>query len=173
MKQGRARAWRDWALSIQRLEVGLSPAIQRSWPQLHDLMRHRSLLSSSSPKTALTVREILSQEEFHAPDGSSLARGITIGKTTVDLLKPCCRLLDLLDAPEDIPFLSNLDQREIVYRLLRGPHGERLRAIATLGGQSHRTARAIAWLRANYTKPLRLEELAEVARMGISTTSAR
>jgi AraC-like DNA-binding protein len=115
------------------------------------------------------VREILSHEEFHAPDGSSPARGITIGKTTVDLLKPCCRLLDLLDAPEDIPFLSNLIQREIVYRLLRGPQGERLRAIATLGDQSHRTAKAIAWLRANYTKPLHVEELAEVARMGMST----
>jgi hypothetical protein len=64
----------------------------------------------------------------------------------VDLLKPFCRLLDLLNAPEDIPFLSNLIQREIVYRLLRGPHGERLRAIAMLGDQSHRTAKAIAWL---------------------------
>ena len=115
------------------------------------------------------VREILSKEEVHAPDGSSPARGITIGKTTVDLLKPFCRLMDLLDAPEDIPFLSNLIQREIVYRLLRGPHGERLRAIATLGDQSHRTARAIAWLRANYTKPLRVDKLAEVARMGVST----
>jgi AraC-like DNA-binding protein len=115
------------------------------------------------------VREILSQEEFHAPDGSSLAHGITIGKTTVDLLKPFCRLLDLLDAPQDIPFLSDLIQREIVYRLLRGPQGERLRAIATLGDQSHRTAKAIAWLRANYTKPLRVQELAEVARMGMST----
>jgi len=97
------------------------------------------------------VREILSHEEFHAPDGSSPARGIAIGKTTVDLLQPFCRLLDLLDASEDIPFLSNLIQREIVYRLLRGPQGERLRAIATLGDQSHRTAKAIAWLRANYT----------------------
>jgi AraC-like DNA-binding protein len=115
------------------------------------------------------VREILSQQEFHAPDGSSQARGITIGKTTGALLKPCCRLLDLLDAPEDIPFLSNLIQRETVYRLLRGPQGQRLRAIATLGDQSHRTAKAIAWLRINYTKPLRVEELAEVARMGTST----
>jgi hypothetical protein len=67
------------------------------------------------------VREILSQEEFHAPDGSSPARGITMGKTTVDLLKPFCRLLDLLDAPEDIPFLSNLIQREIVYRAVSLP----------------------------------------------------
>jgi len=115
------------------------------------------------------VRGILSQEEFQQPEGSSQGRGIAVGTTTVDLLKPCARLLDLLDAPEDIPFLSNLTQREIVYRLLRGPQGERLRAIATLGDQSQRTAKAVAWLRANYAKPLRLEELAEVARMGMST----
>jgi AraC-like DNA-binding protein len=115
------------------------------------------------------VRGILSQEEFQQPEGSSQGRGIAVGTTTVDLLKPCARLLDLLDAPEDIPFLSNLIQREIVYRLLRGPQGERLGAIATLGDQSQRTAKAVAWLRANYAKPLRLEELAEVARMGMST----
>src|SRR5258707_222954 len=115
------------------------------------------------------VREILSQDEFQVSGLSSQDRGIAIGKTTVDLLKPCSRLLDLLDAPADIPFVSNLIQREIVYRLLRGPQGQRLRAIATTGDQSHRTAKAIAWLRANFAKPLRVEELAEVARMGIST----
>jgi AraC-like DNA-binding protein len=115
------------------------------------------------------VREILNHAEFQSQSGSSEARGIAIGKTTVDLLMPCSRLLDLLDAPEDIPFLSSLSQREIVYRLLRGSQGARLRAIATLGDQSHRTAKAVAWLRANYAKPLRVEELAEVARMGMST----
>ena len=115
------------------------------------------------------VREILNSAEFQTPNASGEARGIAIGKTTVDLLKPCSRLIDLLDAPEDIPFLSSLIQREIVYRLLRGPHGARLRAIATVGDQSQRTAKAVAWLRANYAKPLRLEQLAEVARMGMST----
>ncbi len=114
------------------------------------------------------VREILTQEEFQEHDGRSQGRGIAIGKTTADLLQPCSRLLDLLDDPKDIPFMSKLIQREIVYRLLRGPQGDRLRATATLGDQSQRTAKAIAWLRANYTKPLRVEELAEVARMGMS-----
>jgi AraC-like DNA-binding protein len=127
------------------------------------------LLSLHLKLDMAVVREILSQEEFRALEGSSQVSGIAIGKTTVDQLKPCSRLLDLLDAPEDIPFLSNLIQREIVYRLLRGPQGGRLRAIATLGDQSNRTAKAIAWLKANYTKPLRVEELAEVARMGTST----
>jgi transcriptional regulator GlxA family with amidase domain len=115
------------------------------------------------------VREILSQEDFQEHDGRSRGRGIAIGETTVDLLQPCSRLLNLLDAPDDIPFMSKLIQREIVYRLLRGPQGNRLREIATLGDQSQRTAKAIAWLRANYTKPLRVEELAEAARMGVST----
>src|SRR2546422_7078511 len=40
-------------------------------------------------------------------------------------------------------------QREIIYRLLQGTQGQRLRAMATLGDQSHRTAKAVAWLRAN------------------------
>jgi AraC-like DNA-binding protein len=115
------------------------------------------------------VREIISREDLPELSVSSQARGIAVGKITVELLSACLRLIDLLDTPEDIPFLSNMVQREIVYRLLRGPQGVRLRAIATSGDQSHRTAKAIAWLRANFDKPLRVEELAEVARMGTST----
>jgi len=41
--------------------------------------------------------------------------------------------------------------------------------MATFGDQSHRTAKAIAWLKANYAEPPHVEELAEVARMGMST----
>jgi transcriptional regulator GlxA family with amidase domain len=94
---------------------------------------------------------------------------MTTGEVTMDLLSACCRLLDLLDTPEDIPFLSGLIQREMIYRILRGVEGARLRAIATLGEQSHRTAKAIAWLKSNYEKPLRVEDLAHMARMGVST----
>jgi transcriptional regulator GlxA family with amidase domain len=65
--------------------------------------------------------------------------------------------------------LSGLIQREIIYRILRGPEGARLRAIATLGDQSQRTAKAVAWIRSHYAKPLRVEELAEIAGMGVST----
>src|SRR5947209_18247270 len=94
---------------------------------------------------------------------------MTTGETTVEFLSACCRLLDLLDNPKDIPFLSGLIEREIIYRILRGPEGARLRAIATLGDQSHRTAKAIAWSRANYAKPLRVEDLAQIAGMCVST----
>jgi len=115
------------------------------------------------------VREILSQQEFHLRNESADARGMAIGVTSVELLDACLRLVDLLDAPQDIPFLSSLIQREIVFRLLRSPQGKHLRAIATLGEQSHRTSKAVEWLRMNYAKPLRVEELATMARMGVST----
>src|SRR5437773_5331393 len=94
---------------------------------------------------------------------------MALRKTTFELLDACCRLLDLLHSPQDIPFLSGLIQREIMYRILRGPEGARLRAIATLGDQSHRTAKAIAWIKANYARPLRIEELAQVAGMAVSS----
>jgi AraC-like DNA-binding protein len=115
------------------------------------------------------IRELLSREEIQVAGAASESPGMAIGETTVEFLSACCRLVDLLDTPQDIPFLSGLIQREIIYRILGSAEGARLRAIATLGEQSHRTAKAIAWIRANYAKPLRVEDLAEIAGMGVST----
>jgi AraC-like DNA-binding protein len=115
------------------------------------------------------VRELLSREEIQAPEAPSDSPAMATGETTAELLDACCRLVDLLDTPQHIPFLSGLIQREIIYRILQGHEGARLRAIATLGDQSHRTAKAIAWVRVNYAKPLRIEDLAKIAGMGVST----
>ena len=115
------------------------------------------------------VREFLSREEFHALDLPVESSAMSTGKVTAEFLGAWCRLLDLFSTPEDIPFLSGFIEREIIYRILRGPEGARLRAIATVGDQSHRTARAIAWIKANYTKPLRVEDLADLAGMAVST----
>lgn len=115
------------------------------------------------------VREVLAREEIHIAELPSGSPAMSIGETTPEFLSACCRLLALLHSPQDIPFLSGLIQREIIYRVLRGRVGARLRAVATLGDQSHRTAKAVAWIAVNYSKPLRVEELAEVANMGIST----
>ena len=63
------------------------------------------------------------------PGRNSCARGaadspaMATGETTVELLDACCRLVDLLNTPRDIPFLSGLIQREIIYRILRGACG--------------------------------------------------
>jgi AraC-like DNA-binding protein len=115
------------------------------------------------------VRELLNHEEIQVAEAPSDSPAMATGEITVEFLSACCRLIDLLDTPRDIPFLSGLIQREIVYRMLRGPEGARLRAIATVGDQSNRTAKAIAWVRANYAKALRVEDLADIAGMGVST----
>jgi AraC-like DNA-binding protein len=137
--------------------------------QIVEASEKTPLLSIGLQLDMLTVREVLSREDLPGPQASSERRGLAVGETTAGLLGACTRLIDLLDTPEDIPFLSHLIEREIVYRLLKTPQGERLRGIATAGDLGHRTARAIAWLRANYTRPLHMEELAAVARMGVST----
>ena len=82
------------------------------------------------------IRELLSREEIHVAEPPANTPAMATGEITVDFLSACCRLMDLLDSPQDIPFLSSLIQREIIYRILRGPEGARLRAIATLGDQS-------------------------------------
>jgi AraC-type transcriptional regulator N-terminus len=119
------------------------------------------------------VRELLSREEIQVPGAPSDSPAMATGETTAEFLDACCRLVDLLDTPQHIPFLSGLIQREIIYRILRGREGARLRAIATLGDQSHRTAKAISWVRGNYAKPLRVEDLAKIAGMGVSTHAHR
>lgn len=115
------------------------------------------------------VRELLSRDDVLIPPLPPQGPALSTGEMTVELLSAFCRLLDLTETPEDIPFLAGLIEREIVYRILRGPGGAHLRAIATQGDRSQRTARAIAWIRANYQKPLRVEELARMAGMGVST----
>ena len=115
------------------------------------------------------IREILAQQEFQFAGEVSDTRGMAVGVSSIELLDACSRLLDLLNTPQDIPFLSGLIEREIIYRLLRSPQGQHLRAIATLGEQGHRTAKVVSWLRMNYARPLRVEELASIAQMGVST----
>src|SRR5208283_4516593 len=68
-----------------------------------------------------TVREVLSREDLPEPESLAQQRGLAVGVTTVGLLGACARLIELLDTPEDVPFLSQLIQREIVYRILKTP----------------------------------------------------
>jgi AraC-like DNA-binding protein len=96
-------------------------------------------------------------------------RGIAVNKAPPDLLDATVRLLRLLDRPEDIPALAPLIEQEILYRLLTGPFGPRLLQIATTETPSNRIAQAVAWLRENFTRPLRIEALAE--RVGMSVSS--
>lgn len=115
------------------------------------------------------VRDVLHTEEVRVSASPVGTRGMVLGEATVELIAPCLRMVQLLGAPQDVPFFSNLLQREIIYRLLQGPQGDRLRSVATLADQSYRTAKAVAWLRENFEKTLSVDELASMTGMSRST----
>jgi AraC-like DNA-binding protein len=97
------------------------------------------------------------------------SRGMFVSRVDTALIEAFVRLLRLLDSPEDIPALAAVVRREILYRMLKGDEGQRLRQIATSSAHAHRIARSIEWLRTNYAKPLRIEELASQASMSTSS----
>ena len=137
--------------------------------QIVEASEEAPCLAMSLKLDMAAIRELLSREEIPVTQPPSDIRAMATGEATIEFFSACCRLLDLLDHPQDMPFLSSLIQREIIYRILQTSAGSRLRAIATLGDQSQRTSKAISWIKVNYAKPLKVEELAEIAGMGVST----
>lgn len=103
------------------------------------------------------------------PRAQAAGRAMAISRVTWPLLSAFQRLLDLLDEPAAIGAVAPLVQREILYRVLMSEQGERLRQIGTAGSQSQQIARAIEWLKAHFTEPLRIDTLAERVRMSPST----
>ena len=95
--------------------------------------------------------------------------GFTIAPLSLELLDVVARLVALLKAPRDISILAGFFHKELLFRLLTGQAGGRLRQIVRIGSQSHRVAVAVAWLRTNYASRVRIEDLAELSGMGVST----
>lgn len=115
------------------------------------------------------MSQLVVDSNLPAPRRQQSSRGMATGEVTLPLLSAFQRLVGLLDEPEDIPILAPIIQREILYRLLVGDQGARLRQIASAGSQSHQIARAIDWLKGNFTQRLRIDDLAAQARMSAST----
>ncbi|HUL94812.1 MAG TPA: AraC family transcriptional regulator [Usitatibacter sp.] len=97
------------------------------------------------------------------------ARGLYVSRSDPEMVESFVRLLRLLESRDDIAVLAPLARREILYRVLKGEQGHRLRQIASVSGHAKRIAKAIEWLRANYRQALRVEELAAQASMSTSS----
>ena len=115
------------------------------------------------------ISQLMVDSNLPQPRVQQSGRGMATGEVTLPLLNAIQRLIDLLAEEKDIPILAPVIQREIIYRLLVGDQGERLRQIASAGSQSQQIARAIDWLKGNYSQPLRIDNLAEQASMSTST----
>lgn len=115
------------------------------------------------------IAQLMADSNLPPPPPQQSARGMATSEVTLPLLSAFHRLIDLLGEEKDIPILAPIIQREIIYRLLIGDQGTRLRQIAAAGSQSQQIARALEWLKSNFTQPLRIDDLAEQARMSTST----
>src|SRR5205807_3010736 len=113
------------------------------------------------------VGELLADGTTAPPLGPP-ARGLAVTPVEPPLLDAVCRLVALLDSPEDVEPLAPLVLREITYRVLTGPQGSRLRQIASAGAPAQRIARAIRWLKDHFADPLRIKSLAKHVGMSPS-----
>ena len=132
----------------------------------------RPCLCVGLPLDAALVRSVLVEAGQPAGgNGLGAVRALDVGVLEPELLDAVVRIIRLLDSPEHARMLIPLAMREIVYRLLVGGQGARLRQIAVSGSKLPHVAGAIEWLRLHFDQPLGVEALA--AEVGMSTSGLR
>lgn len=114
------------------------------------------------------IGALLIEAGLLASSGGDADRALFFSRTSLPLIDAVLRLVRLLETPRDIPILAPLVVREILYRLLRSEQGGRLQRVAAAGNQAQRIAKAIGWLKRNYTQALRIEALARDVHMSPS-----
>lgn len=137
--------------------------------QIVDARREKPYLGLKLKLDQREMSQLMADSNLPPPRPQQSSRGMSTGEVTMPLLTAFQRLVDLLDEPKDIPILAPVIQREIIYRLLVGDQGARLRQIASAGSQSHQISKAIDWLKGNFTQPLRIDDLATQVNMSTST----
>ncbi|MEG3135098.1 AraC family transcriptional regulator [Rouxiella sp. T17] len=92
----------------------------------------------------------------------------SVASVTPELLDAWVRMLRLMNQPEDIPVLAPVFEREILYHVLKGPHGWMLRDIASPDTMLGRIANAISWIKQYYMQEFSIDALAERHAMSVS-----
>ena len=119
--------------------------------------------------TPSQILEVISDTQIHVGKKEKTRRGMFVSQTDSSILDAVIRLGRLLDNPKDIPVLAPLFTKEILYRVLQGPHGATLGQIAIEGSDTYRIGDVVDQIRDNYDKPIRIEELADIANMSVSS----
>jgi AraC-like DNA-binding protein len=125
-----------------------------------------ALVVSIDPATVAELLLALAGSDAPAP---TLAPALSIQPLGPDLIDPLDRLLALAGRPGDIAVLAPLIRREIVWHLLKGPHGATLRQIGLADSRTARIGRSIAWLRQNFAGTVNVAQLAALAGMSAAT----
>ena len=96
------------------------------------------------------------------------SRGVSVGHVDTSIVAAATRLVELIGEP-GAELLAPLVVDEILIRLLLSPIGARVAQIGVAESGVHGIARAVSWLRANFSEPMRVEELAELVHMSVSS----
>jgi AraC-like DNA-binding protein len=97
------------------------------------------------------------------------AAGLGVSDAPAELLEAVVRLLRLIDRPRDLAVLGPMAQREILWRLLCSEQGHRVRQIGLADSRLSQVGRAMRWMRDNYSKAPRIEELARISAMSVTS----
>jgi AraC-like DNA-binding protein len=136
--------------------------------QVLEASQGRPYLSLRLELAPTLVSSVMVEAGHSSPPGHTDVRAIDVSPLDGNLLDAFVRLVRLLDAPAEAPVLLPLITREIIYRLLVGEQGGRLRHLAILGGYTPHIARAIGRLRQDFDQPLRMENIAQELGMSVS-----
>lgn len=115
------------------------------------------------------ITQLMADSQLPPAKGQRAGRGMATGTLSLAILSAFQRLVDLADDAASIAMLAPMIRREIFYRLLVGEQGEKLRQLAGMGTQTYQIAKAISWLKSNFSSSMRIAELARVANMSVST----
>lgn len=94
---------------------------------------------------------------------------VRVDPTEAEVADTVDRLIRLLDRPASVHVLGPQLLRELHYWLLSGRHGGAIRALGITDSHARRVGRAVARIRSDFAKPLRVEQLADAAGMSLST----
>lgn len=87
----------------------------------------------------------------------------------MNIVDAAIRLIECLAQPGDAELLAPLMTDEILIRLLRSPIGIRVAQMGLVESSVGRVAKAITWLRANFSQPVKIGELARLVHMSVSS----
>lgn len=136
--------------------------------QILEASKERPYLSLRLELAPAVVSSVMVEADHTSPRVHADVRAIAVSPLDGNMLDAFVRLVRLLDAPDDARVLLPLITREIIYRLLVGEQGARLRHLALQGGYTPSIARAVGRLRQNFDQPLRVEQLAQELGMSVS-----
>lgn len=96
-------------------------------------------------------------------------RAVYIAQSNASIVNAATRLIELMADAGDAELLAPLVIDEILIRLLCSPIGGRVAQIGQTESSVYRIAKAIDWLRANFSEPMNVEALAELVHMSVSS----